>query len=131
MVLIPKPLYNEMLAHAHGEYPNECCGLLAGRENRVTRIFRMTNTHHSPVSYFMDPKEQFAVFKEMRTEGTDLVGIFHSHPHTQAYPSNTDVGLAYYPEALYIIISLQGRDPVVNAFRIVDGIITQEEFSVE
>ena len=131
MVVIPKSLYEEMLAHARGEYPNECCGLLAGRNGTVTKVYRMTNTHHSPVSYFMDAKEQFAVFKEMRTEGSDLVAIFHSHPHTQAYPSKTDVGLAYYPEALYIIISLQDRNPAVNAFRIVDGIITREEFSIQ
>jgi len=131
MIILPKPLHDEMLAHARGEYPNECCGLISGRGNRAARVHRMTNTHHSPVSYFMDPREQFSAFKEMREEGNELIAIFHSHPNTQAYPSNTDVGLAYYPEALYIIISLQGKDPVVNAYRIVDGVITQEEFSVE
>jgi [CysO sulfur-carrier protein]-S-L-cysteine hydrolase len=131
MITIPKPFYDEMLSHAHEEYPNECCGLLAGRGNNVSRVYRMTNTHHSPVSYFMDPKEQFSVFREMREEGNDLIAIFHSHPNTQAYPSNTDVGLAYYPDALYIIISLQGGDPVVNAYRIIDATITPEEFSVQ
>jgi [CysO sulfur-carrier protein]-S-L-cysteine hydrolase len=129
--MIPKAIYDEMLAHTHSEYPNECCGLLAGKEGQVTKLYRMTNTHHSPVSYFMDPKEQFTVFKDIRTEGSELLAIYHSHPHTVAYPSSTDIGLAYYPEALYIIISLENRDrPLVNAFRIVDGKITQETFKV-
>ena len=131
MLIIPKAIYREMLAHAHGEYPNECCGLLAGKGADVATFFPMTNTHQSPVSYFMDPKEQFTVVKQMRNEDTDLLAIFHSHPHTQAYPSSTDVGLAYYPDALYIIISLAERNPVVNAFRIVDGEITEETFEVK
>jgi [CysO sulfur-carrier protein]-S-L-cysteine hydrolase len=79
----------------------------------------------------MDPKEQFGVFKDIRTEGTELLAIYHSHPHTVAYPSSTDVGLAYYPEALYIIISLENRGcPLVNAFRIVEGKISQETLEV-
>jgi proteasome lid subunit RPN8/RPN11 len=131
MISIPKTLYDEMLAHANAEHPNECCGLLTGKQNRVTKLYRMTNTHHSPVSYFMEPKEQFAVFKEMRAEGTELLVIYHSHPHTVAYPSKTDVGLAYYPEALYIIISLENRQaPVVKSYRIVEGRITPEEFKL-
>ncbi len=129
--MIPKEIYDEMLAHAHSEYPNECCGLLAGKESQVTKLYRMTNTHHSPVSYFMDPKEQFTVFKDIRTEGTEMLAIYHSHPHTLAYPSSTDVGLAYYSDSLYIIISLERRDhPVVNAYRIIEGKITQEAFEV-
>ena len=131
MLTIPLALYNEMLAHAHAEYPNECCGLLAGKGNDIRALYRMTNTHHSPVSYFMDPKEQFSVFKEIREKETELLGIFHSHPHTQAYPSKTDVGLAYYPDALYLIISLGERNPVVNGFRIVNGAITEETFEVK
>ena len=131
MPVIPKTIYDDILAHADSEYPNECCGLLSGKGNQVTKFYRMTNTHHSPVSYFMDPKEQFTVFKDMRTEGTELLAIYHSHPHTTAYPSSTDVGLAYYPEALYVIISLEKRDhPVVNAFQIVDGKIVEAAFYV-
>jgi [CysO sulfur-carrier protein]-S-L-cysteine hydrolase len=128
MLHIPKTIFDEMLEHARATHPNECCGLLAGKNDRVDRHFRMTNTHASPVSYFMDPREQFAAFKTMRESGTDLVAIYHSHPHTQAYPSTTDVRLAYYPEVLYIIISLETPKPVAKGFRIVDGKITPEAF---
>lgn len=131
MIRIPKTTYDEMLAHAHADYPNECCGLLTGKGNAVAKLYRMNNTHHSPVSYFMEPKEQFAVFKEMRAEGMELLAIYHSHLHTVAYPSKTDVGLAYYPEALYIIISLENRQAlVVKGYRIVEGRITPEAFEV-
>ena len=128
---IPKTLYDEMLAHAQAEHPNECCGLLAGKGSEITKLYRMSNTHHSPVSYFMEPREQFRVFKEMRAEGTELLAIYHSHPHTVAYPSSTDVGLAYYPDAVYIIISLEERNrPVVKAYRIVEGQITSEPLEI-
>ena len=131
MISLPQTIYDAMLAHAQAEHPNECCGLLTGKQNQATKLYRMTNTHHSPVSYFMEPKEQFAVFKEMRDQGTELLAIYHSHPHTVAYPSKTDVGLAYYSEALYIIISLENRQaPSVKGYRIVEDRITPEEFKL-
>jgi proteasome lid subunit RPN8/RPN11 len=131
MLKIPKSIYDQIQAHAKAEAPNECCGLLAGRNGMVEKIYTITNTHHSPVSYMIDPKEQFAAFKEMRAMETDLLAIYHSHPETAAYPSATDVRLAYYPDAVYIIISLQNRTrSVVNAYRIVDNKISPEEFKV-
>lgn len=131
MIRIPKAIYDRMLAHATSEAPNECCGLLAGRNSTVERIYPMTNADHSPVSYLIDPKEQFAAFKEMRAKEIEMLAIYHSHPHTEAYPSATDVRLAYYPDAAYIIISLENRArPVMNAYRIMNGKITQEAFDV-
>lgn len=130
MIKIPDKIFKEMLEHARGAHPEECCGLLAGSGGRVEKHYRMTNTHHSPVSYFMDPKEQFAAFRDMRESGSELVAIYHSHPHTQAYPSATDVRLAFYPDATYIIISLEHAEPEANAFRIVDGKITSEPLEI-
>lgn len=79
----------------------------------------------------MDPKEQLAAFKDMDTVGLDLVAIYHSHTHTPAYPSRTDVAKAYYPDAAYVIISLANRDaPDIRAFRVVDGQITEESVIV-
>jgi proteasome lid subunit RPN8/RPN11 len=116
----------ELIRHAQEEYPNECCGLLAGRDGRVERIYRGTNVDHSPYTYLMDPSEQLAAFKEMEAAGLDLVGIYHSHTHTPAYPSRTDVARAYYPDALYVIISLADRTaPVIRAFRLADGQIAE------
>jgi proteasome lid subunit RPN8/RPN11 len=131
MIQIPKTIYDQMLAHAAAEAPNECCGLLAGRNGTVDTIYRMTNADHSPVRYLIDPKEQFAAIKEMRAKEIEMLAIYHSHPHTAAYPSATDVQLAYYPDAVYIILSLQDRArPVVNAYRIVENKITQEPFEI-
>jgi len=123
---IPGALFERMLAHCRESYPDEACGLLAGAGDRVTFLFEMTNTEASPVSYFMDPKEQFRAMKEMREKGLQLVGIFHSHPQSPAYPSPTDVSLACYDEAVYIIVSLVERErPEVKAFSIVAGKIEE------
>jgi [CysO sulfur-carrier protein]-S-L-cysteine hydrolase len=135
MFSIPKQFYDAMILQAQAEHPNECCGLLAGKDSRVSQIYKMTNTQHSPINYLMDPREQFVVFKEMRKKGLDLLAIYHSHPHTQAYPSKTDVRLAYYPEAAYLILSLEDKTkPVLNAYRIStsdgEGTITPETFEI-
>lgn len=120
-----------MISHARSWAPYECCGLLGGRENRVEKHYPLTNIQKSPVSYMIDPKEQFKVFKDLRAQGTDLVAIYHSHPATEAYPSPTDVRLAYYPDSAYIIISLQNPEqPAVKGFRIVDQKISAEELEI-
>ena len=131
MIRIPKTIYDQMLTHAKAEAPMECCGLLAGRNGTVEHIYPMANIEQSPVRYLIDPKEQFAVFKEMRAREIELLAIYHSHPQTAAYPSATDVRLAYYPDAVYVILSLQDRArPVVNAYRIVEEKITSEELKI-
>ena len=93
--------------HAQEEYPNECCGLLAGKDGIVAEVYRATNVDHSPYTYLMDPAEQLKFFKEMEARGWELVGIYHSHTHSQADPSRTDVEKAFYPEAVYVIVSLR------------------------
>ena len=131
MLKIPKTIHDQMLAHATAEAPMECCGLLAGRNGTVDTIYRMTNADHSPVRYMIDPKEQFAAIKEMRTKEIEMLAIYHSHPQTEAYPSATDIRLAYYPDAVYIIVSLENPDrPVVNAYRIVENKISTEELEI-
>lgn len=117
-----------LVAHAKEEFPNECCGLLAGRNGRVERVYRGTNVDHSPYTYLMDPKEQLAAFKDMEAAGLDLVGIYHSHTHTAAYPSKTDVAKAFYPDVLYMIVSLARREtPEIRAFRLLDAEIVEED----
>jgi len=124
---IPQTIIDEMLAHAREGYPNEVCGLIAGKNGLVSRIFRTTNIDESSISYMMEPAEQFRAFKEMRVEGLELLAIYHSHPTSPAYPSQTDVRLAYYPEAAYLIVSLQNVGaPAIKGFRILDGKITEE-----
>ncbi|MEK7851625.1 MAG: M67 family metallopeptidase [Deltaproteobacteria bacterium] len=128
---VPKSIIDEMLAHAKKGYPYEVCGLMAGKDGVVTRVFRMTNIDKSSISYMMDPTEQFSALKDMRVEGLELMAIYHSHPTSPAYPSQTDVQLAFYPEASYIIISLKKVSaPDIKGYRILDGRISEEVLEV-
>ena len=109
-----------MIEHAKKGFPNEACGILAGpsKNPAVTDFFPMKNMDEASISYFMDPKEQLLVFKKMRLTGTDMRGIFHSHVASEAYPSQKDVRLAFYPEASYLIVSLSDmKKPVLRSFR--------------
>ena len=126
MIKIPSSIHKEMVEHARMDFPLECCGILGGKGDDISQIYRMTNTDSSRVSYLMDPKEQIRVFKEMRNLGLELKAIYHSHPNHPAYPSMTDVNLAYYPEAVYIIISIKDNgDYEMRGFRITDKEITE------
>ncbi|MDR7418799.1 MAG: M67 family metallopeptidase [Armatimonadota bacterium] len=129
---LPRALAVAIVEHARQEFPNECCGLLAGRGARVERVFRGSNVDRSPYTYRLDPQEQLQFFKTIDAEGLELLAIYHSHTQSAAYPSRTDVAQAFYPDAVHVIVSLRngaaaGDDPEVRAFRIRDGQITEEE----
>lgn len=117
-----------IIEHCRGVYPKEACGIIAGKDGRAEKIYFMTNVSDDPVHcYFMDPGEQLKVFKEMRNEGLELVGIYHSHAYADAYPSMRDVELAYYPEASCVIVSFKDIDnPIIKSFKIVDGRVEEE-----
>ena len=128
---------DQIIAHTRNAYemnpgPNESCGILAGRNSIPTHIYQVKNVADTPrTRYFMDEKELIWIFKNMRHNGLELVAIYHSHPETEAYPSPTDVKLAYYPDAYYILTSLQDpKNPVIRAFRIQDGKITEEPLEI-
>lgn len=131
-IRIKKVQFEEIIAHCRREYPKEACGILAGEDERVTRVYEMTNTSGSPATcYFMDPQEQFKVFKEMRNAGVEMIGIYHSHAATGAYPSERDREMAFYPEASYVIVSLANSEkPEVRAFKLGEGKIEEEEFLI-
>ena len=112
---------DEMVAHARQEAPNECCGVLAGKDGRVLKLYRAVNAEASPYRYNVDPKDLLRIYRECESQGWDFLAIYHSHTHTEAYPSPTDVGLAAWPEALYLIVSLAHPErPVVRGFRIAE-----------
>ena len=115
---IPRTLADEMVVHLQAERPNEGCGLLAGDPPMVTKLIRMTNAASSPVRYALDPAEQFAAYRTIDEAGLSLAGVFHSHTHTEAYPSPTDVRLAS-EDVPYVIVSLAADPVVIRAFRIV------------
>ena len=124
-------MVDEIVAHARDELPNECCGLIAAEDGRAVKLFRTSNAEASPVRYGLDPREQYRIMMEIERGGWILGAIYHSHTRSPAYPSQTDVNLAFYPDALYLIVSLQDTDrPDLRAYRIVDGQIDEVELSV-
>jgi proteasome lid subunit RPN8/RPN11 len=123
--------FDEMVEHGLAAFPNESCGLLAGKEGRPVKFFPMTNRDASPVTYRLDPKEQLHVFDALDEQGWELLGIFHTHTHSEAYPSETDRTQAFYPEAEYLVMSLSDRaDPVLRSFRIEDDEIVEQELEI-
>ena len=131
MVRIPKAIFQEMVDHAKREWPLECCGILGGKDKTIQKSFELQNTEKSPVLYSMSPREQMKVFEEMEKESMKMVAIYHSHPHTIPFPSETDVKLTFYPDVSSIIISLKEEEnPVVKAFQIGKEAIYVEEIEV-
>lgn len=127
---IPRQIFDAMVSHCRADLPDEACGILAGRGNEVSDIYGMTNREASRVSYLMDSAEQFRALKDMREKKLDMVGIFHSHPSSPAYPSPKDVELAFYEDAVYVIVSLEGREPVVKGFNLKGGVVQEAEIVV-
>ena len=122
MIAIRKKLFEEILSHLEREYPREGCGLLSGKEGEVLRVHPIRNVEQSPVSYLMDPREELDFFREIRKENLALAGIYHSHPASEAYPSEKDKALAVYEEAFYLIVSLKDRRrPVARVFWLREG----------
>jgi len=134
-LVISRDHMDEMVAHARESLPDEACGMLGGLAGRVHRVYRLGNSDPSPVSYAVDPIEQLKAMKDMAESGTELVGIYHSHPGAPPLPSITDINRAFfpgtrdlnYPDVVYVIISLSGPAPEVKAFMIErEGVRTVE-----
>jgi proteasome lid subunit RPN8/RPN11 len=125
-VRVPVEMQRQMIAHALSERPLEACGLIAGRGEEALAFHPTRNALRSPVRYDVDPRDLLATTLAIEAAGLELWGIFHSHPATEAYPSPTDVRLAHYPDAHYLICSLRRPDaPVLRAFRISGGAIRE------
>jgi proteasome lid subunit RPN8/RPN11 len=129
---IARDLVEQIVAHAREDLPNECCGIVASRDGEAVKVYRATNAEASPFRYALEPREQYRITMDIEDAGLDLGAIYHSHTKSPAYPSQTDVNLAFYPDALYVIVSLADRDsPDVRAFRIKDGRIDDAELILE
>lgn len=127
MIHIPNAMYHDMLTHAREGFPLEVCGILGGTGDTVTANYRMTNTDASNEHFMMDPKEQFAVVKDLRAKGLSMLAIYHSHPETPARPSEEDIRLALTPEVSYLIISLaDAENPDIRSFKINAGKVQTE-----
>lgn len=126
-LIISQKLLDEVISYCKDALPNEACGILAGRNNEIIKIYKMTNIENSPISYFMDSREQFKAMKDMRENDLSMIAIFHSHPSSPAYPSKKDMELAFYEDSIYLIVSLVEREPAVKAFLIKEGRVKKAE----
>jgi [CysO sulfur-carrier protein]-S-L-cysteine hydrolase len=128
---ISEDLVDEIVAHAREDVPNECCGMIGGSDGTATTVYRARNAEASPLRYSLDAQDQFRIMKEIEERGEELIGIYHSHTSSAAYPSQTDVNLATYPDAVYLIVSLENSDrPDIKGFWIRDGKIDESELVV-
>jgi len=121
-----------MVAHAREDLPNECCGMIGGRDGVASRVVRVENAAASPLRYEMDPQGQYDALKAIEDAGEELIGIYHSHTRSAAYPSQTDVNEArMWPEQAYVIVSLENEDaPDVKAYDLADLTIADVELDV-
>ena len=127
---IDRALLDQIVAQAHAEAPNECCGIIAARDGKAVSVHPARNAAASPLRYEMDGMEQYRIQTAIEDAGHELGAIYHSHTRTAPEPSQTDINLAFYPEALYVIVGLDGDEPDVRAWCIVDGRVSEAELEV-
>jgi proteasome lid subunit RPN8/RPN11 len=127
---ISPELYDEIVAHALEDAPDECCGIVSSRDGEAVAVFRMENIAHTWMRYEMDNMELYRVVTSIEDAGLDIGIIYHSHTRTDPYPSQTDINLAFYPESLYVIVGTATEQPVVRAFTIRDGKVEETHLSV-
>jgi proteasome lid subunit RPN8/RPN11 len=133
-VRIVRSVLEEISAQAAQTPEMECCGLLGGRDGVITRIYPAENALASPKAYEIAPRDLFRILRQMREEGVRMMGIYHSHPRGENYPSETDITRAYYPEAVYFIASpgpasSRGAN-TTRAFQICDRGVVELELTV-
>lgn len=126
--------YEEMVAHCLDGLPDEACGLFGGPVSdtstneptgEVTHLYPAANADMSARTYTVDSRDLIKAMRDAEQHGNELVGVFHSHTHTDAYPSSTDVKQATYPEWIYALVSLKHAEPAMRAYRIRDGVIAE------
>lgn len=127
---IPRALYDEIVAHARADAPNECCGMVASRDGEAVRVYPATNAAASPLRYEIEGREQYRIQMAIDDDDLDLGAIYHSHTRSAPYPSQTDINLAFYPDALYVIVGLAGEEPDVRAYEIRDGQVADADLQV-
>lgn len=129
---IPKALVDQMVEHARQDLPNECCGMVGGRDGEATTVYSLENAEASPFRYSISPQDLFQTIRRIEEAGEELVAIYHSHTKSEAYPSQTDVNLAGWPDAVYLIVSLRDPDsPELRGFWIRDGEISEADLVIE
>jgi proteasome lid subunit RPN8/RPN11 len=131
-VRIPRQIVDEIVAHSLEDAPNECCGLLGGGDGEARTLHRARNEFESPLRYNVHPLDLLRIMTDIEEAGEELVGIYHSHTRSEAYPSQTDVNLAEnWPDQLYLICSVADpEEPVVRAYLLRDATIEEVPLEV-
>ncbi len=133
-LVLPRGMIDDMIAHAREDAPNECCGIIARKDGRPTKLYRMRNAAepaYLPYRYEMDGKDLLGLIRELDARDEEFHVIYHSHTATEGYPSPTDVRFAAnWPDPYYVLVSLKDEQPVVRAFRIVDGDVTEVDLEI-
>jgi proteasome lid subunit RPN8/RPN11 len=127
---ISRELLDDVIAHARADAPNECCGMIASRNGEAVAVHRARNRAASPLRYEIDGMEQYKIQSAIEDAGLELGAIYHSHTRSAPEPSQTDINLAFYPEALYLIVGLEHDEPDVRAWTIVDGQVSPASLEV-
>jgi proteasome lid subunit RPN8/RPN11 len=129
---IARSMLDQIVAQARDEAPNECCGIIGVRDGAAVAVHPVRNAAASPLRYEMDPKDQLRVFEALDDAELDVGAIYHSHTRSEPLPSQTDINLAFYPDALYVILGVKDADrDDVRAWRIVDGKVSEATLEVE
>src|ERR1700745_3781872 len=128
---IPSSIYEQLLEHAREDAPNECCGILGGRDGEATTLYRATNAEQSPLRYTLDPDDLFRItFQEIPANDEEMLAIYHSHPARPAYPSQPAITLATYPASISLIVSLADGEQPLRGYRIDDGEVSEVDLQV-
>jgi proteasome lid subunit RPN8/RPN11 len=129
---IPRALYDEMVAHAQADAPNECCGMVGARGDEAVKVYRADNTAASPLKFVIDPGELYETYTAIEDEGLDFGAIYHSHTRTEPYPSQTDINFAKgWPGVQWLIFGLAGDEPTARIYEIRDGEVVEHPVQVE
>jgi proteasome lid subunit RPN8/RPN11 len=128
VLTLTRKVWLEMIGHAYDTLPEEACGLLGGdpASSEVSVFYPCRNAAASSRVYTVDPKDHLMADRDVETRGLELIGVMHSHTHTEAYPSPTDLEQAPDPAWHYVIVSLKREEPVLRSYRIVGGMISEE-----
>jgi [CysO sulfur-carrier protein]-S-L-cysteine hydrolase len=128
---IARSMLDRIVAQARAEAPNECVGIVGTRDGRAVELYPVRNAAASPLRYEIDPKEQLRVFEALDAADLEIGAIYHSHTRSAPEPSQTDINLAFYPDAVYVIVGVAGEEDDVRAWRIVDGQVSAAALEVE
>ncbi len=127
---LSRAIADEIVEHARAGLPDETCGMVSGIDATATRFHPAVNGDPSPFRYSIDPQDLLRIVTDIDDAEEDLLAIYHSHTRSPAFPSRTDVDLAFWPDAAYLIVSLAGDPPDLKAFTIRDGRIARRELQI-